>query len=121
MRMRSCHQTVQFTGGDYFSENTQSYGCRRTTDSGYIMVRLAGGREIYEHRLVWEHECGPIPAGMCVHHLNCVKTDNRIENLALMTNSEHSRFHGMMHDRNAKRAEREWVRALLLSVYGKTA
>lgn len=40
------------------------------------------------HRLVWEAFNGPIPDGMQVNHINEVKTDNRLENLNLMTPKE---------------------------------
>jgi HNH endonuclease len=34
------------------------------------------GKEVMVHRLIWEHECGPIPEGMEMHHecgvKNCV-------------------------------------------------
>ena len=40
------------------------------------------------HRLVWEAFTGPIPEGMQVNHINEDKTDNRLENLNLMTCKE---------------------------------
>ena len=42
-----------------------------------------------EHKLVWESANGPIPHGWVIHHLNGVKTDNRLENLAAMPRNEH--------------------------------
>ena len=46
------------------------------------------------HRYVWEQEVGPIPKGCHIHHLNGDKSDNRIENLAILTASGHHRLHG---------------------------
>lgn len=40
------------------------------------------------HRLVWSAFNGPIPEGYEVNHINEIKTDNRLENLNLMTHKE---------------------------------
>lgn len=46
------------------------------------------------HRAVWEAANGPIPQGYIVHHIDHDKSNNSIENLMLMTNSEHVSYHG---------------------------
>lgn len=46
------------------------------------------------HRYVWEKEVGTIPKGCQIHHINGDKSDNRIDNLAIMTASGHQRLHG---------------------------
>lgn len=49
---------------------------------------------VLEHILVFEKETGiQVPDGCCIHHLNGIKDDNRIENLCLMTHSAHTTFH----------------------------
>ena len=40
------------------------------------------------HRIIWEMHNGPIPDGMEVDHINHVRTDNRIENLRLVSRLE---------------------------------
>lgn len=62
-----------------------------TTALGYKVITLTkdGKQKIYKaHRLVWEAFNGPIPEGIQVNHINEIKTDNRLENLNLMTPKE---------------------------------
>lgn len=56
-------------------------------DDGYMRVRCRGG-QYYVHRIIWEMHNGPIPKGMEVDHVNHVRTDNRIENLRLVSRLE---------------------------------
>ena len=44
------------------------------------------------HRLVYEAFYGEIPNGMQVNHINEIKTDNRLENLNLMTPKENCNY-----------------------------
>lgn len=69
--------------------------------SGYRMVYVGRGKPgttkggyAYEHRVVMERHLGrPLKKGERVHHVNGVKTDNRVENLEVLTHAEHMREH----------------------------
>lgn len=54
-----------------------------------------GSSHVFEHSVVMCENLGitEIPSGWCVHHINGVKTDNRIGNLALMKLSAHAALH----------------------------
>jgi hypothetical protein len=45
------------------------------------------------HVLVWLAFVGPIPEGCIVHHVNENPSDNRIENLMLVSKDEHMKTH----------------------------
>lgn len=45
------------------------------------------------HVVVWEHHNGKIPKGFHVHHIDGDKSNNVIENLKLLSMSEHLSFH----------------------------
>lgn len=59
---------------------------------GYYQCRLFGddGTEWFAlvHRVVYTACYGEIPEGMQVNHINEIKTDNRIDNLNLMSSKE---------------------------------
>ena len=57
------------------------------TKKGYIQGQFKGCKYLL-HRLIWIYHNGNIPSGLHIDHINRVKSDNRIENLRLVTNSE---------------------------------
>lgn len=62
---------------------------------GYYQVELyknSIGKMYQVHRLVYEAFNGQIPEGLQVNHINEIKTDNRLENLNLMTPKENTNY-----------------------------
>ena len=76
-------------------------GGRRIDPAGYVLIYApdhprANKGSMLEHRLVMEAHVGRyLVRSESVHHLNGIKTDNRIENLVLITNSQHRQLHGV--------------------------
>jgi len=100
-----------------YAENNSHWKDGVVRDKGYILERCIGhprasnnGNYVYQHVLVMEKQIGRYlkwngpndPNSEIVHHKNEIKDDNKIDNLELMTVSEHVRLH------NKLRSEREW-------------
>lgn len=63
-------------------------------ENGYKKVRV-DGKYKYEHRYLVEQTLDrKLRPTEDVHHINGDKLDNRIENLKVLTKSEHTRLHG---------------------------
>lgn len=60
----------------------------QTDPQGYIRLNLCRNYERHSvkvHRVIASTFLGPIPAGWTVNHKNGVKSDNRVENLEIVT------------------------------------
>lgn len=65
--------------------------------NGYLSVGF-GRSEFYIHRIVWEMHNGSIPDLMQIDHIDQIRTNNKIENLRLVTSAENNRNQTMQHN-----------------------
>lgn len=66
------------------------------TSDGYILIRVSrlepffSQQMVPEQKYIWEQVYGTLPQGWVIHHINGVKTDNRLENLVAMPKASHN-------------------------------
>lgn len=82
-------------------KNSSWKGGKFISSYGYVLIYAPehsrrSDNYALEHRVIIEKEIGrPIKRDEVVHHINHDKTDNRRENLQLMTLSEHTKIHNV--------------------------
>lgn len=72
---------------DMFLKGTRSF-----TETGYVLITYGKYRYL-EHRLVFYAKGITIPEGMEIHHIDSDKTNNRFDNLLILSSSEHLKLH----------------------------
>ena len=117
-RIKSLQRTKQRLDGTHIQNVNERILISKTGKYGYLRLLLHKNsiRKTYSvHRLVWSAFNGPIPEGMQINHINEIKTDNRLENLNLMTPKENTNWGtrnyragkansiSQMHSRNCKK------------------
>lgn len=118
-----CGLRVEPATGNVFGATGRIVGS--TNPWGYRTVPLpkewAGHKSLNSlaHRIVWEAVHGPIPDGLEINHKNGVKTDNRIDNLELVTKSENLRHAYAMGLRAPLRGEKSAGAKLTWALVGE--
>ena len=88
----------------------------KLTKGGYLYIGGYSGKGADKkrnwlriHRVVYQEFVGPIPQGMEIDHINNIKTDNKIENLQMLTKKDNIRkWHYV--DKQIRNAEKNKVR-----------
>ena len=92
---------TDFSDVKVFSLNYHNTGCRQQltpyNNSNHLNVCLTNDegkqKNMTIHKLVWRQFNGEIPKGFDIHHINFNPSDNRPENLVLLSCSEHRKLH----------------------------
>lgn len=89
------HPNYCVSRGGRVRNNRNGHELKPNTKSGYAVVHI-DGKNIGVHRLVaetWLNNGKPLTSNLHVHHVNGIKTDNRVMNLRIVTPKKHRQLH----------------------------
>lgn len=96
-------QAVIIRNKNWRAERSPMWKGGKIEKRGYIYVYCGRKNYIAEHRLVMEKKLNrKLENNEIVHHVNGIKNDNRIENLIVITCSQHMTNHVRKWKRNKK-------------------
>jgi hypothetical protein len=81
--------SVVFNGVKYYRHTSGYYRFVPTKKQ-----RASGIKDRQMHRDVWEYHNGIIPFGYEIHHIDENPSNNEINNLAMLSSTEHKKLHG---------------------------
>lgn len=88
---------------------------------GYIEIRVNYQRH-YAHRLIWVYFNGEIPKGYSIDHINHSMSDNRIDNLRLVSHQENHKNQRLRKNNKSgalgvhfDRSRKKWVPKVMVS------
>lgn len=90
--------------GKFKELNPNWRGGRVKRKDGYIIIRTKKNKYELQHRIIMG-KCldRELREDELVHHINGISDDNRIENLKIVTNSEHAKLHNTLGNINEQR------------------
>lgn len=91
-------RTAVFNGMTYRRDKRTGY---------YLAARGADGKRKRLHIAVWEYHNGPVPENSHIHHIDCDKDNNEINNLQCLTVHEHLSIHASMISEDRKKRMRK--------------
>lgn len=99
------------------------YGTAYVNHHGYLQIisKEEGNYSKTVHRLVFLDYYGSIPAGSHIHHRDGNKLNNNIDNLQLLSQSEHRRLHtkGKNNPMYGKKHSKKSINKMIASKLGK--